>query len=628
MTNASYRADIDGLRAVAVLSVVVFHAAPALVPGGFVGVDIFFVISGFLISGLIMAGLKDGSFRFLEFYARRVRRLFPALIVVLLAVWGLGWFFMLPPEFAALGDYMLAGASFAANILTFAQIGYFDAPATSKPLLHLWSLGVEEQFYIIFPAMIALTWRAGMVRSSLVALGVASFAANIVLTPRYPSLSFYLPMTRFWEFTAGALLACRQIDGARSLQARDACAGAGLLLILAGLGFTRAEAFPGWWALLPVVGSCLIIEAGPGAWLNREILARPTLVCIGLFSYPLYLWHWPLLVIGRTQHTHEILTTVAAVALAFALSWLTYRFIERPVRARRPLIAAHRITIGAIACVALVALLGLATALSSGILSRYPEEVQALLVPLDNRTPYQVPPADEIKYKTGPMVVLYGDSHAGHLVAGLVRLQEERRFQLRLIKWNAQKLGDPDCSPVGNAWGNEPKPGDAEWCQALTAANKKKFLQLRPDIVVIGAFWRQYDDIERLSETLRFLHTIGVSRIIIVGTLPYWPNSPQALLYDAYLAQGRVPKRLTGFHTETPAFDARLKTIASAFGATYVSAYETLCNDEGCLARLGSSAEEIVQIDNTHFSDAGSWFFISHVADQFFGPIEARGADR
>ena len=182
-----YRADIDGLRAIAVLAVIGFHANPALIPGGFVGVDIFFVISGFLISSLIRSGLKDGSFSFIEFYGRRIRRLFPALIVVLLATWSVGWFILPPSEYAALGRHTLAGAAFAANVLSYSEVGYFDMPATTKPLLHLWSLGVEEQFYIVFPALLLLLWRYRAVRSSLVLIGIVSFALNIGLVRNHTS---------------------------------------------------------------------------------------------------------------------------------------------------------------------------------------------------------------------------------------------------------------------------------------------------------------------------------------------------------------------------------------------------------------------------------------------------------
>src|SRR5262245_17409485 len=188
-----YRADVDGLRAIAVLAVIGFHANPSFMPGGFAGVDIFFVISGFLIASLILAGLKGGSFSFAEFYARRIRRLFPALIVVLLATWAFGWFILPPTEYAELGRHTLAGAGFAANILNYAEVGYFDLPATAKPLLHLWSLGVEEQFYIVFPALLLLLWRYKAMSSWLALIGFASFALNIALVRSHPSFTSYLP---------------------------------------------------------------------------------------------------------------------------------------------------------------------------------------------------------------------------------------------------------------------------------------------------------------------------------------------------------------------------------------------------------------------------------------------------
>src|SRR5262249_30253879 len=245
MPELAYRADVDGLRAIAVLAVIAFHANPSFVPGGFAGVDIFFVISGFLIASLILTGLKGGSFSFAEFYARRIRRLFPALLGVLLATWVLGWFIFPPTEYAELGRHTLAGAGFAANILNYAEVGYFDLPASAKPLLHLWSLGVEEQFYIVFPALLLLLWRYKTLTSCLALIGFASFALNIAFVRSHPSFTFYLPWTRFWEFMAGALLACGYLHGRRfalpmhsafsALPWRDVSAAFGILLILAGI---------------------------------------------------------------------------------------------------------------------------------------------------------------------------------------------------------------------------------------------------------------------------------------------------------------------------------------------------------------------------------------------------------
>jgi peptidoglycan/LPS O-acetylase OafA/YrhL len=622
MPELPYRADVDGLRAIAVLAVIGFHANPSFMPGGFAGVDIFFVISGFLIASLILTGLKGGSFSFAEFYARRIRRLFPALIVVLLATWVLGWFILPPTEYAELGRHTLAGAGFAANILNYAEAGYFDLPAAAKPLLHLWSLGVEEQFYIVFPALLLLLWRYKALSSWLVLIGLASFALNIALVGSHPSFTFYLPLTRFWEFIAGALLACAHLYGrtfalpvhsASALPLRDVAAAIGMLLILAGISFAREDAFPGWWALLPVLGTFLIIGAGSQAWLNRVVLAHPKLVFVGLISYPLYLWHWPLLVLARTairnEQGNEYLRTTAiiAVGLTFLLSWLTYRFIERPIRARRSGYTARRTTVALGASLAVIAVVGFAIAQIGGLTIRYPKEVQALLTPLAAGA--DDPPADESKNSAGPKLLVYGDSHAHHLLAGLRLLQNERSFRLSLAGWGW------GCAPLEDI-----KPNDQEKCRKLAADNEALFAELKPDIVVIGAAWPQYKHLQRISDTVRGFQRIGVSRIVVIGSVPAWPQPPQVMLYKAYRADPRhgVPDRLFGFDIRTLAVDRQLRDITSSLGVAYISAYDALCNDNGCLVRLGDTAKDIVQVDLTHFSAAGSSFFVRQIAQQIF----------
>jgi len=326
MRAPAYRADIDGLRALAVLAVVAFHAYPKLLRGGFVGVDVFFVISGFLITSLILSGLRDQSFSFLDFYGRRVRRLFPALFAVLLTVLALGYLTMLPGDYASLGWHTVAAAAFAGNIQNYAEAGYFDVPAATKPLLHLWSLGVEEQFYLIFPTILITVWRLKSARLLLVALGASSFVLNVTLVHRHPSFAFYLPLTRFWEFMAGAMLAdgasntrFSRFAGSENCRIRDSASAAGMLLIAGGLLLARDDGFPGWMATLPVAGTALIIWAGPKSWFNRNFLSRPWLVFVGLISYPLYLWHWPLLVIVRNSSASLLLRSIE-VGLQSSLS--------------------------------------------------------------------------------------------------------------------------------------------------------------------------------------------------------------------------------------------------------------------------------------------------------------------
>src|SRR5262249_35532771 len=255
---------------------------------------------------LILSGLKNGSFSFLDFYARRARRIFPALIVILIFVWGVGLLFFLPANFVTLSKHIVAGAAFAANIVTYFEVGYFDVPASTKPLLHLWSLGVEEQFYLIFPILIVLVWLRRSAILILSVIAVASFALNVVAVRYSPSFAFYLPATRFWEFLAGTLLAYDSVKFGWTARfetnalREDAASAIGMLMILGGIFIIPAEGnYPGWWAMLPVIGITLIIWAGQHAWINRKILANRRLVFIGLISYPLYLWHWPLLVMGQ-----------------------------------------------------------------------------------------------------------------------------------------------------------------------------------------------------------------------------------------------------------------------------------------------------------------------------------------
>lgn len=363
LTHPSYRRDIDGLRAVAVLSVLGFHAFPTVLTGGFVGVDIFFVISGYLISSIIFENLEQHRFSYIEFYSRRIRRIFPALAVVLVCTYAAGWWLLFPEEFRALGKHTAAGAGFLANLFLYMERGYFDSSAEAKPLLHLWSLGVEEQFYIAWPLLLGLVWkrRFGLVGTTL-AVALASFAFNLYVLRHDSDAAFYSPFTRFWELMIGGLLAYRMLHRSGTSSRRDAWAAlAGAALIVAALlAINRTRAFPGWWALLPTVGAGLLIAAHPGTWFNSRILGNSPAVWVGKISYPLYLWHWPLLSFARIVEGHALGGRVRMTALAasFFLAAATYRWIETPIRrggwGGRPMIvalAASMVAIGTLGAI-------------------------------------------------------------------------------------------------------------------------------------------------------------------------------------------------------------------------------------------------------------------------------------
>lgn len=337
--KSDYRPDIDGLRAIAVLAVVVFHAFPSLLPGGFAGVDIFFVISGFLISKHIWEELGAKAFSIRTFYARRVRRIFPALGVVLLACLVMGWAILTPAEYEQLGKHVVGGAIFVSNLVLWKEAGYFDNAADTKPLLHLWSLGIEEQFYIVWPLLLAFFWRYtkhfGWAMLGIIGVSLA-YSAMVV---RHDAVAdFYSPLTRFWELALGAglayLAAHKPTLGATN---RTLVSWLGLGLILASFAVIEKNyAFPGAWALLPTLGAACLIYAGEGAWPNRQVLSLRLLVWVGLISYPLYLWHWPLLTFARIMESGMPSVELRAwlVIASFVLAWLTYKFLERPVRSR------------------------------------------------------------------------------------------------------------------------------------------------------------------------------------------------------------------------------------------------------------------------------------------------------
>ena len=310
---------------------------------------------------------------------------------------------------------------------------------------------------------------------------------------------------------------------------------------------------------------------------------------------------------GDYENQHVRTTTVVAVVLAFTLSWLTYRFIERPVRARNPAFTTRRIIAGCSLSLAAVALLGFAVALGDGFVGRYPEEVQPLMTPLSALA--DLPPEDESKNSAGPLLVAYGDSHANHLLAGLRSLQNERTFRLTWLNWGP-------CTPMVHLTLQD----DDETCRKLTSNNEKLLKELGPNIVVVGALWRSYLHIEKIGEMLRFLQKIGVRRIVVIGEVPTWPLPLQQMLYRAYKSDPlhKIPDRLSSFEKDPRGIERQLKDITSSLGVTFISAHDILCNESGCLTRLGSTARDLVQVDNHHLSAIGSRFLINHIANQIF----------
>lgn len=455
--KSRYRPDIDGLRAMAVLPVVAFHAFPTWVTGGFIGVDIFFVISGFLISRLILEELAHGTFTFSGFFARRIKRIFPALILVLACCYAFGWFALFSDEFQQLGKHIAAGAGFSSNIILWFEAGYFDNSGETKPLLHLWSLGIEEQFYILWPLLIWACWKKKANILLLCAgLFALSFIGNAVYTGKDPVTAFFSPLTRFWELLAGALVAVvfyrKKVESIGALP-QAPCSlphGTSLLgaiLLLCGIFFMdETKAFPGFWALLPVCGATLIIASGKNGLFNRLVLSHPAVVWIGLISYPLYLWHWPLLSFARIIEgdTPDRVIRIGAFALSILLAWLTYVGVEKPVRFGAP--SALRTALLILLMVASGAA-GYATYKAQGYparasikdyinnnneLIRTPTVDEACLSYIGTKSPAF--PICRFENADSPEVVaVIGDSHAHTAFPGMAEILKDRKISTLLM---------------------------------------------------------------------------------------------------------------------------------------------------------------------------------------------------
>nr|WP_121633171.1 acyltransferase family protein [Tropicibacter alexandrii] len=429
-----YRRDIDGLRAIAVLSVVLYHFGLPL-KGGFVGVDIFFVISGFLIGGILWREYDStGRIWLKNFYIRRFRRLAPAFFAMVAVTMALGYAILLPFEYRELGKSVIAATVYLSNLLFFRQAGYFDAASEEKPLLHTWSLAVEEQFYVFLPLFILLLarWRWGLI-GGLIAVWAGSLAACIVLTPYMQTATFYLFPFRAWEMLTGVLLAIWGFHRGTLWRGHAVLSWLGLALILVSVVFIPAgPTFPGLLAVFPVLGTVLLLSSGTGANPVNRLLTHPVAVFFGLISYSLYLWHWPVYTLSAYLRDGYANMAEALVwmALSVGLGWLSWRLVEQPVRRARRLPGLA--VLGGTAVLSLSALaMGGLVFKANGLPDRFGQQASihiaasgdflqdfsrcyvADTLPLDGLEVCPIGP------EGAPRVLVWGDSHVRAFHAGL-----------------------------------------------------------------------------------------------------------------------------------------------------------------------------------------------------------------
>ena len=622
------RLDIDGLRALAVGAVLAFHAFPYWFPGGYAGVDVFFLISGFVITRSHIGSVENGTFDWVDFYRRRIRRIFPALFLVLLASAIAGWVLLWPVDLVRLGTNIVAAALFVPNLLLWSEAGYFDVTSHTKPLLHLWSLGIEEQFYLLWPVMLLLLGRAKWLIFALLALSVVSFVYSAYTVDTAPTAAFYSPLSRMWELGAGCILAIwahRRADApVFSAQSRNAMSMSGVALVV--ITFVTLESnspFPGWRATLPVLGTALVI-AGEDASVNRAILSNRSVVYIGLISYPLYLWHWPLLTFSRIVHGElSVMTHVSLLSAAFVLAAATYNFIERPISKVRNIRVVSRT---AIASMGFVGLAGLFFWSVGGALFRFPAEIQPIIAHknYEFKKDARFPAcwlADDVDFnkiakecypssdRTKQSVLIWGDSHAARLYPGM-RVVLDSGVDVAQFTRNS-------CPPVLDVVRG-----------SCTRGNRAILDQLRvvpPAIVVLFGAWERYGDDwspdsylgGKLASTIDQLRRAGVAKIILVGPAPYFHPGLPELVFHQWKEDSRVgalPGRLIeGVSTKTPRIDMDLSRIARSQAVQYASIYNFLCNSEGCLTHI--SRTDLVTWDYGHLTTSGATMVVRGMVD-------------
>ncbi|MBT5084088.1 MAG: acyltransferase [Rhodospirillaceae bacterium] len=461
--SPGYRPDIDGLRALAVLPVIFYHAGFPGVAGGYEGVDVFFVISGYLITSLILREMEAGNFSIQVFWLRRVRRILPALFLVIIATL-VAFSLVYPPHlYLELGQSVLAQTVFASNVLFWQESGYFDSEAHLKPLLHTWSLSVEEQFYLIFPAVLMLlgkffaAWRF----SILLIIALGSLALSVWGAGVEPDAAFYLLPTRAWELGIGCLLAFKVVyrDGSVGTGSwvNEFWAGLGLLgLVLSVIGYDRTTPYPSFYALLPCLSTAMIIWAGS----NRRtvvghVLTWRPVVFVGLISYSLYLWHWPVLVLQRALALEEpgTLAKGGALILSVLLAWLSYRFVETPIRRNIAVFTNPRLVVGTLLVVAMLGIAGTTIHIQQGIPARFSESALQIAAAGEARNPRRQDCVwskqqgqfsdtwfcrpDPTHPIVKPQLLIWGDSHADALQPLLDGLAREHGVESHFAAYSA-----------------------------------------------------------------------------------------------------------------------------------------------------------------------------------------------
>jgi len=639
--TGAYRPDIDGLRAIAVLAVVVFHAGFHGLLGGFIGVDVFFVISGYLIGGQVFREAVVDEFRFSQFYARRVRRILPALYVLLAVLFGLGAVLLTPLELRELGKEAFAAVFGASNLLFYTAGGYFDPASDHLPLLMSWSLGVEEQFYIVFPILVLLCLRIRprLFMPILILGTLVSFVGSIALTHLNPKAAFYLLPTRAWELGLGAVVALserRMRAWPVSRPVVNLAAIAAVAALAAAMALYRpAYAFPGWYVLIPTIATAILI-ATPSSLFNRQVLSWKPFVLIGKISYSWYLWHWPLFFLNRILAPDgKGLPPIALLVLSLVPAVASWRWVEQPFRRRVLGEKAVLVRYGAVAV--LIALPALLFFLTDGWPSRFSPAVRQMsrtvsearadpcLAPYGAVSPQD--PATCLPAFAGPRVLVLGDSHGSAIAPGFKALAAREGFGFGQITKSS-------CPPLWGFAREEPgRTGHLAQCQAFQR-EAFAYVERHPEIevVVLAGYWPSDMSLtdgkgatvplaDALDATVARLTAAG-RRVVLVDDVPSFRFDPYSRVVGDMVPARAAAQR---WFARTPGvFAARgdeifddpatsiLRSVANTRpGVTFLDTKARLCGQEGC--RYGAP-DTLYYFDFQHLTATGA-----DVATEGFG---------
>lgn len=657
MGTIQYRADIDGLRAIAVLAVVLFHLSPSFLSGGFVGVDIFFVISGYLITSILQRDIVDRKFSLLKFWERRIRRILPALFAVVFTCLLAGWVLFLPNDYERLARQSLSVAIFASNILFYMQSGYFDAGNDTKPLLHTWSLSVEEQFYLFFP--LALFLIAKFIPSHLKAIFIAVFilslSSSIYGSYTYPTATFYLLPTRMWELLLGALIAFFPARGFLSKKCAEVGATAGGCLILFSVwAYSKETPFPGWAAIVPCLGAALLIWFG-GAHnpVVSRILSLKPFVFVGKISYSWYLWHWPAVVFYKYYYPQAYGFPDIAILLlsTFFISVFSWRYIETPFRYYQ----ASRLRIFSIFAVTTFATITMSLLLhfQEGYPARFSPSVLVYAHAENDKNPYQElcnrPSLDRVRQDkicttstdtdTAPSFILWGDSHADAIAPVFYALSKQHDIQGYVVTYDG-------CPPILDM---EQEGRDSDFYCKLFNDEVLRFIQRNriKNVFLVSAWgnWmfnpRLYpstghddylyaplpqeinkDVLSGLDRTLKLLAREGL-HVFVMQTIPTAEFSPpqELALDEAFPGRGGthafIP--LDSYGNACEPIEILSRSYHESPSITFLDPGRYLCNDDGCsLSRNGRS----LYYNGGHLSVYGA----EQLGDLFRVPLNIKNA--